>query len=102
MLEDEVKTAVKLLFHHQEAQFYHNSLMEPLEHWQKSVDHKDDYVEKYHIDMKNKVQDSHPFWFYSNMPSQLLIKIMRHYHSAHPCAIALIWKSMSQNPKTSL
>lgn len=32
MSEDEVKTGVKLWFHHQYAQFYHTRLMKLLEH----------------------------------------------------------------------
>jgi hypothetical protein len=90
MSEDEVKTAVKLWFHHQYAQFYHNGLMKLLECWQKCVDHKGDYVEKNCIDKNDKVQGSYLFWFYSNMHNQLLIKITRHYYSVHPCIIVEI------------
>jgi hypothetical protein len=74
MSEDEVKTGVKLCFHHQYAQFYHTGIMELFKHWQKHVDHKGDYVKKYCTDMNDKVQWSYLFQFYSNMHTQFLTK----------------------------
>jgi len=44
--DDEVKTAVWLLFQHRDAHVYQERLTKLLEHWQKCVQHKNDYVEK--------------------------------------------------------
>lgn len=44
--DDEVKTAVQLWFHHQDAHVYQDTLMKLLELWQKCLQHKNDYVQK--------------------------------------------------------